>query len=447
MPLRLIMVLLLVGLAISVGEAGARELDDLVVRVDLDVDDPALTAGNLNVSGQKFEGAVERGRIRGVFTIGRGTYHGRDAPLVFRPARESLRPHLASTPDCDADHESIGKQAAGVTSVLSRLDRWSYATALCFWVRRNISEKDVRPRASSVLAAKAGDHEGRALLLAALCRACGIPARVVKGAILEAPTLRARDWVEVHMGKAGWVPLDPSDRSLLIDASHVRLGAWMIGVREVEVQKALPRPARPVPFTDGKPHRYDILTDAGRLGRITFAVEPTKLGYRMSLATKFEHFVRTSVLETDLHARPIRFLCETDGKSGTTKETVSFRDGVARVERLPAGRERRERRVETGRDVFLFANEAFPLWALLVTQLDFSEGRAVKINVFHPTWKETAHATLRPGEWSEIDWEGEKIRALPVTVLLGCKQMLFWLDEKSRLLRCDEESRTTVLSR
>ena len=64
----------------------------------------------------------------------------------------------------------------------------------------------------SVLRRRVASALGRARAMVTLCRAAGIPARLVTGFRIEpASELRARFWVEV-LGADRWIPLDPASR-------------------------------------------------------------------------------------------------------------------------------------------------------------------------------------------------------------------------------------------
>jgi transglutaminase-like putative cysteine protease len=83
-------------------------------------------------------------------------------------------------------------------------------------------------RASDVLAAGRGDCTEHTVLLVALCRALGIPARPVHGLVYAqygdgAHALYWHAWAEVR--SAGeWIPMDPTFGQPVADATHLALG-------------------------------------------------------------------------------------------------------------------------------------------------------------------------------------------------------------------------------
>lgn len=78
-----------------------------------------------------------------------------------------------------------------------------------------VDRLEYRPQAGAAPPAKAlasghGDCSEYADLLAALCRARQVPARVVTGALLHPKAQIRHAWVEVWAKTAGWVPFDPT---------------------------------------------------------------------------------------------------------------------------------------------------------------------------------------------------------------------------------------------
>jgi transglutaminase-like putative cysteine protease len=80
--------------------------------------------------------------------------------------------------------------------------------------------------------------------MAALCRAAGIPARVVWGSIYtpeKGGSFGHHAWNEVYMGGAGWIPVDVTlNEPDYANAGHLRLGVlhtWqtVINFREMEI--------------------------------------------------------------------------------------------------------------------------------------------------------------------------------------------------------------------
>ena len=85
-----------------------------------------------------------------------------------------------------------------------------------------LGEKDLG--AVQALIIKRGDCTEYSDLFAALCRAKGIPARVVTGFSVQSDTETAKhNWVEVYLKEYGWVPFDPSKGDVPLPALKNKL--------------------------------------------------------------------------------------------------------------------------------------------------------------------------------------------------------------------------------
>lgn len=102
------------------------------------------------------------------------------------------------------------------------------------WVVQNVamaepaSGPSVRP-AGAVLASRSGTPEEKAVLLVALARRIGLPARLAGGLLLSPRGGRTHTWVELFIGD--WVPTDPCQFGIVASPSHIRLvtgatGRW-----------------------------------------------------------------------------------------------------------------------------------------------------------------------------------------------------------------------------
>ena len=78
------------------------------------------------------------------------------------------------------------------------------------------------PNAVQVLEMRAGDCNEHAVLLAALARAVGLPARVVAGVVYLDGAFLYHAWNEVWLGD-GWVSVDAALDQLPVDATHIKL--------------------------------------------------------------------------------------------------------------------------------------------------------------------------------------------------------------------------------
>jgi transglutaminase-like putative cysteine protease len=151
----------------------------------------------------------------------------RDTPLAR--ARAGAAPDdLASTPQANADAPQVQRLAREVGG--DARGAYEAARRLSDHVFRTLEKAygASHDRASDVLAAGKGDCTEHAVLLVALCRALGIPARGVHGLVYARyedgqHALYWHAWAEVRSG-GEWIPMDPTFGQPVADATHLALG-------------------------------------------------------------------------------------------------------------------------------------------------------------------------------------------------------------------------------
>lgn len=91
------------------------------------------------------------------------------------------------------------------------------------WVYRNIEKRATAsvPSAVEVLKTKEGDCNEHSILYAALCRAVGIPTKVVVGLVYLNDAFYYHAWNKVYLGE--WIPVDPTFGGFPADAAHIKL--------------------------------------------------------------------------------------------------------------------------------------------------------------------------------------------------------------------------------
>jgi transglutaminase-like putative cysteine protease len=126
----------------------------------------------------------------------------------------------------------ITSQDSRVRSLAQRatrgvVDPWEKAQRINHWVIQNIRDKDFGvgfAAASEVARNLRGDCSEHAVLMAAMCRASGIPARVVVGLVYveRHQGFGYHMWDEVYINQR-WVAIDPSWDQTTVDAAHIKL--------------------------------------------------------------------------------------------------------------------------------------------------------------------------------------------------------------------------------
>ncbi len=131
----------------------------------------------------------------------------------------SLKPSLLVQSD-DGDIARTAREIAG-----SETDAWKVAQDMERWVYEHIQKKSMDvgfASAREVFETKQGDCTEHAVLLAALCRSVGIPARVAMGFLYVQGIFGGHAWTEVYMDD--WYALDATNAVGGVDAAHITMG-------------------------------------------------------------------------------------------------------------------------------------------------------------------------------------------------------------------------------
>ena len=140
-------------------------------------------------------------------------------PLASPPAE--LTDFLGSSSTIQADAPEIA--AIAKAAVGSERNAWKAAQALERWVEASITKKNMNVAFASALEvckSREGDCTEHAVLLAALCRAAGIPARVVMGVEYLYGIWGGHAWNEVWI-EGEWYPLDATNGFGHVDPLHL----------------------------------------------------------------------------------------------------------------------------------------------------------------------------------------------------------------------------------
>lgn len=153
-------------------------------------------------------------------------------PLADLPA--DVAAYLA--PDAMIQSDLPELVAAARAAVGAETDAWAAAGLLEQWVYRHIDKKGMdlaMASAAEIFAERSGDCTEHAVLLTAMCRAAGIPARVVMGFEYFSGVFGGHAWTEVWAG--GWHALDATNGFGSADATHL---AAVIGMPGEETRLA-----------------------------------------------------------------------------------------------------------------------------------------------------------------------------------------------------------------
>lgn len=205
-----------------------QALSYMKLKVNIQPTGVNLKKEDLNVPGQKFEGTVKDNLIDGILEISHKKYSGENAP-AFPPdygKDELLKKYLIPSDRIQSDDPLLIKEAENITK--EARDSWDAAKKLSKWVAEKIHY--AIPGGGTARGAydmRAGECGAHSMLLAAFCRAVGIPARVVFGGMYvpnKGGAFGQHAWNEIYMGSAGWIPVDATAfETDYIDAGHIRI--------------------------------------------------------------------------------------------------------------------------------------------------------------------------------------------------------------------------------
>lgn len=205
-----------------------QDIAYLNVEAKIESGGETIDVAQLNFPGQVFVGTVVDNFIDGVFEIEPVRYQGENA-LPFPPniQNEALIKYLEAEPLIESDDPILMDEAKNITK--GARDSWEASIMLSKWVAENI--RGAVPGGTSAINTyntREGECGSHSRLLAAFCRAVGIPSRLSVGCMYSpylGGSFGQHAWTEVYMGDAGWIAIDATAFEYdYIDAGHIRLG-------------------------------------------------------------------------------------------------------------------------------------------------------------------------------------------------------------------------------
>jgi hypothetical protein len=213
----------------DLGAAASEELTDLAsVASGRELTDPmALEILRVRIGGIQTDGLQLKGGRQsfsdGILTVRRESL----ADLPEMPREQEMaaleRVYLKPEPLIQSDHERIRSLVRSILGDSPHLTPLVRTRRLMEWVHLNIEKRPVLsvPDALSTLENRMGDCNEHAMLLAALARAAGIPARVEAGLVYMKGRFYYHAWNLLFLGR--WVTVDALFGQLPADVTHLRL--------------------------------------------------------------------------------------------------------------------------------------------------------------------------------------------------------------------------------
>jgi hypothetical protein len=177
-----------------------------------------IDAADLNLNGGRQQLTAEGLTVRKESLAG--------LPSRLEPADLAVleKIFLDPGPLIQSDHPAIASRAAEILRGAGEAPL-ARARKLVEWVHMNIEKRPVLsvPDALSTLTTREGDCNEHAVLLAALSRAAGIPARIETGLVYLNGRFYYHAWNLLYLGR--WITADAVYGQLPADVTHIRLAS------------------------------------------------------------------------------------------------------------------------------------------------------------------------------------------------------------------------------
>jgi hypothetical protein len=221
-----------------------RRISSIKLKANLEAI-PATSLEDLNVPGQTFKGDITGNVIDGIFEVSHDHYNGDNAPPLGsgNNFNQEINKYLIAEERIESDNPELSSLTSKIVEGSS--DFWEATCRLSAWVAENIDGSIHSGSALETFERGNGACGSQSLLMAALCRAAGIPARVVWGCLYTPEyggSFGHHGWSEVYMGEAGWIPIDVTIHETdYVDSGHICLGilntkVTVINFKEMKIQ-------------------------------------------------------------------------------------------------------------------------------------------------------------------------------------------------------------------
>ena len=212
----------LYGLALETGE-DLTKLASIASNVVIK-DAAGLKALKLEIGGIKYNDVNLQGErqtlIGNILTVEKESLSGLASALDVDKLDTLEKVFLQPGPFIQSDHQKIKELAKKI--IQDEIVPFKKAKMLIAWVYKNIQKRPVLsvPDALSILENRVGDCNEHTVLLAALARASGIPARIETGLTYLNGRFYYHAWNLLYLGR--WITADSAFGQIPADVTHIR---------------------------------------------------------------------------------------------------------------------------------------------------------------------------------------------------------------------------------
>jgi hypothetical protein len=445
------------------------KVSKLTAKIDVNVIGSGIanSASVLQTSMQKFDGKKDNASIVGTVSIESKKYDGKRSPTLLENSSvaEEQQEWLKPAPFIESNHEPIIVRARELTK--DSKTWWEATTNIGKWVENEIRYTIAdTPSARLALEKKCGDCGPHSTLTVAMLRAVGIPAKLV-GGVVYTPSFGGsfgqHAWVEVYMGEAGWISIDPTTGEFeSMSATHIKLFEGMGGVVPTSVNvtsfeppnkiiaRTEPVVAKKINWPLQKP-LYFKYTQAG-----------TVLGFEKVNLEKIEHDGREAYqLTSDVELKvgevsvkgPVKLVVEANGipivfhrkMVANGKDVIidcTFEKGS--VHENISGAQNLERDVKLNPGDFCFDNNFMGAWILICSQLELKKGSSIDVRTFHPSSMQVIPLTFEVSGQEKVTVLGKEVECF-VCDIEPIKNK-FWVTTDGRFVKAQQGTLVVELS-
>jgi hypothetical protein len=393
-------------------------------------------------------------------TSSKGTFEVKTSKPVLKgntfPPRnipEDIRPYLLPQPGIESDNDYIKNKSMEIT--WKSKDSSAAASKINKWIKDNIKSGIALPSALFSFQGGVGNSESLSMLMVAMCRAAGIPARKVGGMAFREGRFSPQNWAEVYIENNGWVAFDPEmGKEGSLDALRIYL--WEFGdITSTEFTALDYSPKLPltVSFYNkdltwpvGEERTFTIKKGENVIGEEKSCIEDIvmqegKESYVFSSESSLEIggsvFKAKGRLNITPQVLPLEFNYESEMGGKTEKQHFRFgKEFISQIiqEAAPdSSQPEQTRDIPYSRGTYLIDQRFLSQWALVIGQIPKPQlGKRYTFTVFVPEDLTTREIELEVKNFEKVEVGTREVDTFKCESKKG---MVFYVDSNSNVVK------------
>ncbi|MHC9541719.1 MAG: transglutaminase-like domain-containing protein [Vulcanimicrobiota bacterium] len=403
---------------------------------------------------QTFTGDWTETSSKGTFEV-KTSKPALDKPNPFPPKNiaEEVKSYLLPQPGIESENDYIKNKSMEIT--WKSKDSFAAASKVSKWIKDNIKSGIALPSALFSFQSGIGNSESRAMLMVAMCRAAGLPARKVGGMAFREGRFSPQHWAEIYLENNGWVAFDPEvGKDGNIDALRIYL--WEFGditsteFTELDYSPKLPYTVsfynKDLTWPVGEERIFTIKKGGNIIGEERACVEDIvmqegKESYVFSSQSSLEIggsvFKAKGTLYLTPQVLPLEFNYESEMGGKTEKSHFRFgKEFISQIlkEAAPdSSQPEQTRNIPYSRGTYMIDQRFLSQWALVIGQIPKPQlGKKYTFTVFVPEDLTTREIELEVKNFEKVE-VGE--REVDTFRCESKKGMVFYVDSSSNVVK------------